>query len=119
MSLPEVNKLVGYLQSRIEAEIEAERLHDSLGRGIDIIDLRDAADFEKGHVPGARHMTLAGLDKDSAGFKRGREIVLYGADGDSMVALRGVFKLATRGFVARELRGGFVVWMRHGFPMEA
>jgi rhodanese-related sulfurtransferase len=47
------------------------------GRGIQLLDIREAAAFRQGHLPGARHVPLDRLEQELSRLERGRATVVY------------------------------------------
>lgn len=84
---------------------------------INIIDVRAAADYAKGHVPGAinlpreRWASEAGLTKD-------RPNVVYCYSQTCKLAAKAALEFATRGYPVIELEGGFDTWQAHGKPVD-
>ena len=73
-----------------------------------LIDVRDAKEFEKKHVPGALSVPLGDLERASTGFDPDRPIVTYCNSGiRGRAAAR---MLGRRGFDAATLEGGLKAW---------
>jgi rhodanese-related sulfurtransferase len=47
------------------------------GRALQILDIRDAAAFQAGHLPGARRLPLDRLAEESARLDQGQATVVY------------------------------------------
>jgi rhodanese-related sulfurtransferase len=64
---------------RRTAELPAETLETWLGEGraIQLLDIRDAAAFQQGHLPTARHIPLDRLEQGLSTLDRCRATVLY------------------------------------------
>ena len=60
-------------------EITATQLKDRLDRGdrVTIIDVRNAADFQLGHLPGSLHVPLANVEAQIAYLPKTKLIVAY------------------------------------------
>lgn len=72
-----------------------------------IVDVRDAAEYAKKHVPGAVNIPLGRLGQTP--LDRGKIIVLYCEHGgNSMVAAR---ELSRRGFQVRTVVGGMKAYL--------
>lgn len=117
----EVSVLAGeYLGERAGIEqLSAEELEERIVRGdVVVLDVRPEAEFEAGHIAGARSAPLAGLEELVPGLPRRREVVAYCrgpycVDADDAVRL-----LRARGLRARRLDVGFPEWRRAGLPVE-
>ena len=92
-----------------------------------LIDIREAAEFARGHIPGAIHISRGLLEFEvlPAIQKRGNsddpaecEIVLYcGTGGRSTLAARSLDEM---GFTnVKSLDGGIVAWAEAKLPIEA
>jgi len=85
---------------------------------IAVIDLRDAADYRKGHVPGAINLprekwnTLTGLRKDALN-------VLYCYTQQCHLATTAAVEFAGKGYSVMEMQGGFEAWKEHDLEIES
>jgi rhodanese-related sulfurtransferase len=85
---------------------------------INVVDVRRAADYEKGHVPGAvslpqdRWETLQGLKKDKLN-------VLYCYSQQCHLAPAAAAIFAAQGYPVMELEGGFNAWTDYGLKVES
>ena len=83
-----------------------------------VLDVRPAAEYEAGHIPGAMSVPvfmlrrLRSLSKDT-------EIVAYCRGPFCVYADEAVRQLRKRGFTARRLEDGFPEWKRAGLPVAA
>jgi rhodanese-related sulfurtransferase len=83
-----------------------------------VLDVRPAAEFEAGHILGARSVPVSevrwfrSLSKDT-------EIVAYCRGPYCVYADEAVRQLRRRGFSARRLEDGFPEWKRAGLPIAA
>jgi rhodanese-related sulfurtransferase len=84
-----------------------------------VLDLRDGAEYQAGHILGSRSTPLAGLEKSATDLARfrNRAVIVYCADGRrsgrALEILRGA------GFTrASQLAGGFDAWRQAGLPVE-
>ncbi len=93
---------------------EAERLSRD---GVTLVDVREAAEWEAGHVAGAVHVPSSGIQDriDLAVRDRGAPLVLYCATG--MRSLSAARTLRQMGYAdVRSMRGGFEAWKAEGRP---
>ncbi|MBW8002879.1 MAG: rhodanese-like domain-containing protein [Planctomycetes bacterium] len=83
---------------------------------INIIDVRTADDFAKGHIPGAislprdEWLTCKGLTKD-------RNNVIYCYSEVCHLAAEAAKEFASEGFPVIELEGGFEEWQKYNLPI--
>lgn len=93
------------------AEIRADEVLRRLeaGEKLTVIDVREAHEFARGHIPGARHIPLGQLQARLGELDPAREIVVVCRSGHrSGIACR---ILAQHGFSdARNLIGGMLQW---------
>lgn len=80
-----------------------------------LLDVRDPAEWQQGHVPGARHIPYARLTDELSGLPKDRPIICYCASGIRSSLAASVLQAA--GFDARNLRGGFAAWQAAGLPV--
>jgi rhodanese-related sulfurtransferase len=94
-------------------------LHRNLGDGNDIVvvDVREAEDYEKGHIPGAINLphdkwnTAQGLKKDTLN-------VLYCYSHVCHLAATAAVEFAGKGFPVMEMDGGFDAWKENELEIE-
>lgn len=82
------------------------------------IDVRAQGDFDKGHLPNARHLPLVDLERRSTELEkfRARPLILYCNSGAS--AIKGISTLKKAGFEKLyNLRGGLYEWEKAGYPI--
>jgi rhodanese-related sulfurtransferase len=67
------------LRQRRTPELPAETLESWLGEGraIQLLDIRDTATFQQGHLPTARHIPLDRLEQALSTLDRSRPTVVY------------------------------------------
>lgn len=111
-----------YLGDRDKLEVVTRaELHRRLRRGeITVLDVRPLAEYEAGHVPGARWVapgtvTVAKLVRH---LPAGADVVAYCRGPYCVYADDAVRQLIRRGYRARRLEEGFPEWRRAGLPVE-
>ena len=84
-----------------------------------LIDVRDPAEYAKGHILGAKNVPVADLERRAAEFDRHKaKPVIVHCDSGSR-ATRAVGVLKARGFASVfNLAGGFGAWQQAGLPVE-
>ncbi len=99
--------------------VEGRKLLERIRRGeVIALDVRDTAEFEAGHIPGARSVPLAELERALRTLPRDREIVAYCRGSYCGLSEKAVAILQRKGFRARRLHEGAVEWRVAGFPVE-
>ncbi|MEU0569616.1 metalloregulator ArsR/SmtB family transcription factor [Nonomuraea sp. NPDC005983] len=84
-----------------------------------IVDVRSAAAYAEGHVPGAVSVPLSELRHHLADLPEDAEIVAYCGGPYCVVSPKAVRLLRERGLRARPLEGGLTGWRRSGRPLSA
>jgi rhodanese-related sulfurtransferase len=84
-----------------------------------VIDVRDAAEFAKGRILGAKSLPLADLERRAAEFaKHKAKPVIVSCDGGTK-ALGAIAQLKKLGFEkVFALSGGYGAWQQAGLPTE-
>lgn len=95
---------------------EIKRLVDEGGH--EIVDVREDWEWNKGHLPGARHVVLSSIlaNPTAHGFKDGTIFVCHVGE-RSAVASEMAVALGVKDVV--NFRGGTKAWKDAGLPLEA
>lgn len=83
-----------------------------------VIDVRPEAEYTAGHLPFARSLPLAELEKRLADLPAGKEIVAYCRGPFCLMSSEAVALLKKRGFRATKLADGVAEWRAGGLPVE-
>jgi rhodanese-related sulfurtransferase len=83
-----------------------------------VIDLRDQGEYDQGHLPNARHLPLADLERRSAELEkfRARPIIFYCSNGSRSATAAATLKKTGFEKLFR-LRGGLYEWEKAGQPL--
>lgn len=99
---------------------QVKRLMD-IGEKIAFFDLRDAAAFAQGHLPQARSLPIAELDRRWGEIPKAGRVVLYcpcpGGRRDESYAYLLLRKERYRNITF--LDGGYTEWTKRGYPVQA
>ncbi len=108
-----------YLGDRQDVEvIGREELADRVKRGgVVVLDVRPEAEFNRGHIAGARSVPVAELRRHLRALSKDVEIVAYCRGPYCVYADEAVRDLHRRGFTARRLEDGYPEWRRAGLPV--
>jgi rhodanese-related sulfurtransferase len=87
------------------------------GENINIVDVREREDYEKGHVPGALNLpkdrwdTMSCLRKDALN-------ILYCYSATCHLAAKAAVRFAGEGYQVMEMDGGFEAWKENDLKIE-
>lgn len=116
---PSGAELLRKIKSQIR-EVDPAVVHEQLGNGAVLVDVRENEEFSAGHIPGARHVPRAYLESRIEGVVPDRDahIVLYCASGTrSAYAARTLTEdLGYRN--VESMTGGFTLWKDRGYDFE-
>jgi rhodanese-related sulfurtransferase len=120
-NVAEVNRVLSdYFHAR--DSMEAVTREDLAGRIADrlvtVLDVRPADEFAQGHLPGARNIPLAELDRRLKELPKNVEIVAYCRGPYCVLAFEAVAALRAKGFKALRLEDGFPEWKAAGLTVE-
>jgi rhodanese-related sulfurtransferase len=91
----------------------AEMLRDG---EIDVIDVREDAEWEAGRVAGARRIPVNELTARAEEVPRDRPVVFYCRGGSRSGMMAEAFR--AEGYDAHNMTGGLVAWHAEGLPLE-
>ena len=117
-----LERLAGaYLGERDGIEVVGRtELAARLERGeVVVLDVRPAAEYESGHIMGARSTPVTELRRHLRALPPGVDVVAYCRGPYCVYADEAVRALTRRGFRARRLIDGFPEWKRAGLPVAA
>ena len=101
-------------------EITRDQLAERVRAGdVIVLDVRPAAEFEAGHVVGARSVPIAELRKQLRALPRDAEVVAYCRGPYCVYADQAVTQLQRSGHRARRLEDGYPEWRRAGLPIAS
>jgi rhodanese-related sulfurtransferase/DNA-binding transcriptional ArsR family regulator len=118
--IAEIDRLAeAYLGPRDGLEpITREELAQRIRRGeVTVIDVRPAAEYEAGHVKGARSLPIGELTRRLEALPPDADVVAYCRGPYCVYADDAVRFLRQEGFDARRLEDGFPEWKRAGLPV--
>jgi rhodanese-related sulfurtransferase len=82
-----------------------------------VVDVRAAADFAKGHIPGAIHIPCDQWDHPRA-LSRDKTSVVYCYTQQCHLAANACVRFAAAGYPVMELEGGFAAWSAAELDVE-
>lgn len=84
-----------------------------------VIDVRPESEYVAGHLPFARSLPLAELEKRLADLPAGKEIVAYCRGPFCLMSDEAVKLLRQRGYTAHKISDGVTEWSAGGLPIES
>ena len=97
--------------------VELQRWIKSGENNLVVVDVREAEDFAKGHLPGAINVPKEGWGNPE-GLSRDKTNVVYCYSQQCHLAANACVRFAERGYPVMELEGGFAVWKEHELDIE-
>jgi rhodanese-related sulfurtransferase len=109
---------VAYLGDRDGIEVvDREGLATRLADGaVVVLDVRPAAEFDAGHIAGARSVPIGELRKHLKALPADAQVVAYCRGPYCVYADDAVRELGRKGFKAARLEDGYPEWKRAGLP---
>jgi rhodanese-related sulfurtransferase len=97
-------------------EADLKQLVDSNNQDIYILDIRDAKDYDQGHVKGAKNIPFKEVGKSLDKLPKDKTIIVYCYTGQTGGQTTAALNIA--GFDARSLNGGMNNgWVKAGYPV--
>jgi rhodanese-related sulfurtransferase/DNA-binding transcriptional ArsR family regulator len=115
--LPEIDQLVRqYAVNGAEGEVSREEMASLLeSSSVVLIDVRPAAEFKNGHIPGALPFPVEELPRRLAELPMDKPIIAYCRGSYCLFADEAVALLRQHGFDAVRLAGGWPEWSAEGY----
>jgi hydroxyacylglutathione hydrolase/adenylyltransferase/sulfurtransferase len=83
---------------------------------VQLIDVREAYEWDAGRIEGARHIELPQVAAEAATIDRERPVVFYCRVGARSAMAASAFRHA--GYDAYSMDGGLEAWAREGLPLD-
>src|SRR5574337_1008968 len=103
---------------RLSGEDRRSLLDKARAGDVVVIDVRPQAEFRQGHLPFARSLPLAELERRLTELPADREIVAYCRGPFCLMSEAAVKLLAARGYQVRKIADGVAEWRAAGLPLE-
>jgi molybdopterin/thiamine biosynthesis adenylyltransferase/rhodanese-related sulfurtransferase len=116
---PSGAEFIRQIKSQIR-EIDPSAVHELVGNGVAILDVRETDEFASGHLPGAVHIPRGYLESRIDGFvpDRAQRVVIYCASG-SRSALAAKTLADDLGYERVEsMTGGITLWKDRGYEVD-
>ncbi|WP_309069275.1 rhodanese-like domain-containing protein [Microbacterium sp.] len=89
------------------------------GEQVTLVDVRNQASYDQGHVPGARHIPRPELAERHAELAGLPNVVVYCWGPACNGATRAALELSRLGYPVKEMIGGFEYWAREGLAIQS
>jgi sulfur-carrier protein adenylyltransferase/sulfurtransferase len=101
-------------------EVDPSDVRDQLGNGVVLIDVREAEEFEAGHIPGAVHVPRSYLESriENAVADRDAHVVLYCQSGNRSAWGAHTLKDLLGYENVESMKGGITLWKDRGYDVE-
>jgi hydroxyacylglutathione hydrolase/adenylyltransferase/sulfurtransferase len=83
---------------------------------IQLVDVREPYEWEAGHIPGTRHVTLGEVAQEAETIDRETTVVFICRVGGRSTMAADAFRRA--GYEAYSLAGGVLAWQARGLPFD-
>jgi glyoxylase-like metal-dependent hydrolase (beta-lactamase superfamily II)/rhodanese-related sulfurtransferase len=101
---------------RVE-RIDVQQLHDREGE-LQILDVRERDEWERGHIPGSVHEPWHDIDSVPEGIDAGKPVAAICMSGQRSAVAASLLKRAGVEHVLHVADGGVGTWQREGHPIE-
>ncbi len=118
MKVPDPQKAKAYFENKVAFTTGPIELSHQLTSGdITIVDVREAEDYQKGHIPGAISLPH-GTWENATNLSKDKTNIVYCYSQQCHLAANACVAFASKGFPVMELEGGFGVWREHDLEIE-
>ena len=102
-------KLFGFLGRLGIKQITPKELEQK--KGMMLLDVRPAKEYEQGHIPGAVHVSLADVGDRVKKLKKDKDLVVYCRSGNQSIwAIKRLMGMGYKNLY--NLKGGYSAWKR-------
>jgi rhodanese-related sulfurtransferase len=117
-NLPDPQKARAYFENKVAFTMGPIELSHMLESGnVNVVDVRQAEDYEKGHIPGAISLPHGTWD-NAQGLVKDKTNAVYCYSQQCHLAANACVAFAGKGFPVMELEGGFDTWEHHELEVE-
>ena len=118
MNLKRQERAVRFFQEKLEFTIGPVELKHRMGEhDMLVLDVRDEADYRRGHIPGAVSLPRERWETFTGFSLTGRNVV-YCYSQPCHLAAAACLRFARQGFHMMEMEGGMEAWKHAGYEVE-
>ncbi|HEY7965937.1 MAG TPA: molybdopterin-synthase adenylyltransferase MoeB [Solirubrobacteraceae bacterium] len=101
-------------------EIDPSAVHELIGNGAAIVDVRETEEFAAGHLPGARHVPRSYLESRIEGIvpDRAQRVILYCASGQRSALAAHTLEHDLGYADVASMTGGITLWKDRGYEVD-
>jgi molybdopterin/thiamine biosynthesis adenylyltransferase/rhodanese-related sulfurtransferase len=116
---PSGPEVLRQIKERID-EVDPADVRKQLGNGVVLVDVREAEEFDAGHIPGAVHVPRSYLETriENAVSDRDAHVVLYCQSGNRSAWGANALKELLGYENVESMKGGITLWKDRGYEVE-
>jgi len=116
---PSGAEVIRQIKQQVE-EVDPAEVSEHLGNGVTVIDVRESEEWDRGHIPGAKHVPRGYLESriEGAAPNRDARIVLYCASGQRSALAAHTLKDLLGYTNVASMTGGITLWKDRGYKVE-
>jgi molybdopterin/thiamine biosynthesis adenylyltransferase len=116
---PSGAELIRQVKANIK-EVDPSAVHELIGNGVAIVDVRETDEFATGHLPGAKHVPRGYLESRIEGIvpDRSQRVVLYCASGNRSALAARTLSDELGYETVESMTGGITLWKDRGYEVE-
>lgn len=110
-----------YFSAKLAHETDASDVFAAQRAGEEfvLVDVRGAAAWDQGHIPGAIHLPYREIaERATELIPAGSSVVVYCWSPGCNAGAKGALAFAEEGYAVKEMIGGYEYWVREGYPAE-
>jgi molybdopterin/thiamine biosynthesis adenylyltransferase/rhodanese-related sulfurtransferase len=116
---PSGAEVIRQIKQQVE-EVDPAEVSEHLGNGVTVVDVRESEEWDRGHIPGAKHVPRGYLESRIEGAQpdRNARIVLYCASGQRSALAAHTLKDLLGYTNVASMTGGITLWKDRGYKLE-
>ena len=116
---PSGAEVIRQIKQQVE-EVDPAEVSEHLGNGVTLVDVRESEEWDRGHIPGAKHVPRGYLESRIEGAQPDRDarIVLYCASGQRSALAAHTLKDLLGYTNVASMTGGITLWKDRGYKLE-
>jgi molybdopterin/thiamine biosynthesis adenylyltransferase/rhodanese-related sulfurtransferase len=101
-------------------EVDPSAVHEVVGDGVAIVDVRETEEWDQGHLPGAKHVPRGYLESRIEGAvpDRDQRVILYCASGNRSALAAKTLRDELGYSSVESMTGGITLWKDRGYEVD-